>query len=75
VPRAGLRIHLIGLGCELQDDRLQLRSAYQLSPGEWVLIRPDGYIAAIVRSEQIGLLEGYLQTAGVHSSNSSSSSR
>ena len=65
-PRTGLRVHRIGLGCELQDDHLQLRSAYQLSPGEWVLVRPDGYLAAIVRSEQLGMLERYLQSAGVH---------
>ena len=63
--RAGLRVHRVGVGCELQDDRQQLRDGYGLVSGEWVLIRPDGYVAAIVRSEDVGMLENYLETVGV----------
>jgi 2-polyprenyl-6-methoxyphenol hydroxylase-like FAD-dependent oxidoreductase len=58
-PRRGLHIHTIGSGDELIDDAGHFAAAYALSPGEWVLVRPDGYIGAIVNSHEIDALETY----------------
>ena len=46
----GLHIHRIGNGCELEDDKAHFRDAYGLASGESILIRPDGYVGAIVAS-------------------------
>lgn len=64
-PRAGLHIHLIGAHGELIDDQGQFQDAYELAPGEWVLVRPDGYIGAIVSSGSIESLEAYLLQVGL----------
>ena len=31
----------------MEDDGGHLRDAYGLAPGEWVLVRPDGYVAGV----------------------------
>lgn len=64
-PRAGLRIHTFGSRGDLIDDREHFREAYGVSPGDWVLIRPDGYIGAIVASQQLAMLESYLDSWGL----------
>jgi 2-polyprenyl-6-methoxyphenol hydroxylase-like FAD-dependent oxidoreductase len=64
-PRQDLHIHHVGARHELSDDGGHLRDAYGLAPGEWVLVRPDGYVAAIFRSDQAGALEGYLKEVGL----------
>lgn len=57
-PRAGLRIHTTGVrGGHLGD-------AYTLSPGDWVLIRPDGYVALV--TAELTTVESYLDQAGLH---------
>ncbi len=56
-PRAGLRIHTFGARGDLIDAEGHFSSAYGLSPGDWVLVRPDGYIGAMLASEHLGLLE------------------
>ena len=38
---------------------------YSLDRGDWVLVRPDGYVGAIVTSEQIAALETYLENVGL----------
>jgi 2-polyprenyl-6-methoxyphenol hydroxylase-like FAD-dependent oxidoreductase len=48
-PREGLRIHKIGPDAELRDVDGHFRAAYGLSPGTWVLIRPDGYIRTVAK--------------------------
>ena len=68
-PRPGLRIHVLGAGGELSDDQGYFRDAYAATPDTWVLVRPDGYIAAIASSEDIGTLETYLQRVGLTSEN------
>jgi hypothetical protein len=36
-----------------------------LASGDWVLVRPDGYVGAMVASSEIDALETYLQTVGL----------
>ena len=62
--RAGLHIHCIGLGEELIDEGAHFRTAYTLSPGDWVLVRPDGYIGAFVNSQQTDALTRFLAEQG-----------
>jgi 2-polyprenyl-6-methoxyphenol hydroxylase-like FAD-dependent oxidoreductase len=64
-PRAGLRIHLFGPGGDLIDEGAYFRHAYTVSPGDWVLIRPDGYIGAIVGPEQTDALTHFLGEQGM----------
>jgi hypothetical protein len=64
-PRRGLRIHEVGVGRELSDEAGHLREAYGLAPGEWVLVRPDGYVGAIVAFEQAPTLDSYLAGVGL----------
>ncbi|MCF1464966.1 FAD-binding protein [Agrobacterium vitis] len=64
-PRRGLHIHTIGPHGDLVDDVGHFQDAYALTAGNWVLIRPDGYVGAIVSSEEITALEMYLQSVGL----------
>jgi hypothetical protein len=63
--RTGLRIHCIGPGDELIDDSGHFRNAYTVSSGDWVLVRPDGYIGAFVGSEQTDVLTRFLAEQGL----------
>lgn len=63
--RAGLHIHTFGPRGDLIDDRHHFRNAYGLAVGDWVLVRPDGYVGAIVSSEHLVELESYLAHVGV----------
>ncbi|MFI7695271.1 FAD-dependent oxidoreductase [Nonomuraea sp. NPDC049655] len=62
-PRRGLRIHVIG--DDILDTGGHVRSAYGLSPEQWALIRPDGYVAAVVGTAELGAIETYLDGVGV----------
>jgi 2-polyprenyl-6-methoxyphenol hydroxylase-like FAD-dependent oxidoreductase len=64
-PRPGLRIHAVGPRGDVIDDGDHVRAAYGLSPGDWVLVRPDGYVGAIVSSDYVQALEAYLQNVGL----------
>jgi 2-polyprenyl-6-methoxyphenol hydroxylase-like FAD-dependent oxidoreductase len=64
-PRAGLHIHRIGAGGDILDDHGHFRSFYNLEPGDRVLIRPDGYIGAIISSDHLDMLENYLCAVGL----------
>lgn len=66
-PRRGLHIHDVGAGHELSDDGGHFVGAYGLAPGEWVLVRPDGYVAAIFRTDEAGVLESYFKEVGIES--------
>ncbi|MET8144347.1 FAD-dependent oxidoreductase [Sphaerisporangium sp. NPDC005288] len=63
-PRAGLRVHTTGVRGEIVDSGGHLRDAYALSPGDWVLIRPDGYVALV--TADLTTVESYLNQAGMH---------
>jgi 2-polyprenyl-6-methoxyphenol hydroxylase-like FAD-dependent oxidoreductase len=57
--RAGMHIHTVGTHGELLDEHNHFRDAYEISPGDWVLIRPDGYVGAIVGSEELAALQSH----------------
>src|SRR6478609_5550384 len=59
--RAGLSIHRIG--GDIVDDQGLAREAYGLTPGDCVLVRPDGYIGAVTRDA--AALEQYLVAVGL----------
>jgi 2-polyprenyl-6-methoxyphenol hydroxylase-like FAD-dependent oxidoreductase len=63
--RPGLRIHIVGPHDELIDDAGHFAAAYALSPGDWVLVRPDNYLGAIVDSHQVDALESYFERVGL----------
>jgi 2-polyprenyl-6-methoxyphenol hydroxylase-like FAD-dependent oxidoreductase len=63
--RSGLHIHSIGPGGDFRDDGSHFRTAYAPQPGEWVLVRPDGYVGAIVGEGQARSLEDYFHAVGI----------
>jgi 2-polyprenyl-6-methoxyphenol hydroxylase-like FAD-dependent oxidoreductase len=64
-PRPGLRIHSFGSRGDLVDEGNCFRDTYGMSSGDWVLIRPDGYVGAIVTTRRIDALLDYLQRVGL----------
>jgi 2-polyprenyl-6-methoxyphenol hydroxylase-like FAD-dependent oxidoreductase len=64
-PRTGLHIHTLGPRGDILDEGGHIRDGYGLEPGTWVLVRPDGYIGAIVSSDERQALERYLAAVGV----------
>jgi 2-polyprenyl-6-methoxyphenol hydroxylase-like FAD-dependent oxidoreductase len=64
-PRPGLHVHTVGPRGDIFDEDRYLHDAYGLAPGDWVLVRPDGYIGAIVSSSEIQALETYLRSVGL----------
>lgn len=60
-PRAGLRVHTFGVRGDLVDDAGHFDAAYAPSPGDWFLVRPDGYIGAVVSTAHLDALEKYLR--------------
>jgi hypothetical protein len=64
-PRPGLRIHTIGARGDIVDEGGHIRDTYGLQPGDWVLIRPDGYVGAMVSSDERPALERYLEQVGI----------
>jgi 2-polyprenyl-6-methoxyphenol hydroxylase-like FAD-dependent oxidoreductase len=65
-PRPGLHIHTVGSSGDIIDESGYMRDVYVLASGDWVLVRPDGYVGAIVSSGEIGALKTYLQEVGLH---------
>ncbi|HUB49415.1 MAG TPA: FAD-dependent oxidoreductase [Acetobacteraceae bacterium] len=63
--RSGLHIHIIGPQGDLVDEGGHFSDAYAVSPGEWILIRPDGYVGAITASDNVSALERYLAEVGI----------
>ncbi|MGJ7555759.1 hypothetical protein ACSFBI_17315 [Variovorax sp. RB3P1] len=63
-PRSGLHVHAFGDRGDLRDDGGHFRNAYGLAAGDWVLVRPDGHVGAIVAGAQLEALERYLQGVG-----------
>ncbi|HEY4372785.1 MAG TPA: FAD-dependent oxidoreductase [Burkholderiales bacterium] len=59
-PRRRLRIHTTGQGGDLVDDAGHIARIYGLARGDWVLVRPDGYIGALVSGDPRAALESYL---------------
>lgn len=63
--RAGLHVHHFGKRGDLVDVHGHVGTAYGLRPGDIVLVRPDGYIGAIVASSNIDILWEYLDRVGL----------
>ena len=55
----------VGPRGDIVDEGGHLRDAYALLPGDWVLVRPDGYIGAIVSSGEIGSLADIPRNVGL----------
>ena len=66
-PRAHLHIHRVGVRGNIIDDGGHFRAAYGLAPETWVLVRPDGYVGAIVSADEVRVLSQYLNGLGLHS--------
>jgi 2-polyprenyl-6-methoxyphenol hydroxylase-like FAD-dependent oxidoreductase len=64
-PHPRLQIHIVGPHGDIIDDEGYFRDAYRLAPGEWVLVRPDGYVGAIIGADNVSALEQYLEQVGV----------
>jgi len=64
-PRPGLHIHRLGPQGDIVDEGGHVQDAYALAPGDWVLVRPDGYLGAIVGSDEVAALERYLGHIGL----------
>lgn len=64
-PRPGLRIHSVGPRGDVLDDQGHWQQAYAPALGDWLLIRPDGYIGAIINHNAVEALENYLQQIGL----------
>lgn len=62
--QVGLRVHTFGARGDLIDHRDCFRDAYGVPAGDWVLVRPDGYIGAIVASQELATLDSYLRNYG-----------
>jgi len=54
--RAGLEVHVIGRHGDLADKDQEFADTFGLQPGEWLLVRPDGYVAAVVEAACIDAL-------------------
>lgn len=63
--RYGLHIHVFGSRGDVVDHGDYVRQAYALTPGSWVLVRPDGYVGAIVSAGEIAALDEYLRNTGL----------
>lgn len=63
--RRGLHIHKVGAGSEYSDASGLFQEAYGLDPGDWILVRPDGYIGAIAASAEVEALESRLRGVGL----------
>jgi 2-polyprenyl-6-methoxyphenol hydroxylase-like FAD-dependent oxidoreductase len=64
-PRPGLHVHIIGRRGDIEDDGGHFRDAYGVSPGDWVLVRPDGYVGAVVGADSVPLVKQYLVEVGI----------
>jgi 2-polyprenyl-6-methoxyphenol hydroxylase-like FAD-dependent oxidoreductase len=62
-PREGLHVHAVGPNGDIVDDGGHIREAYGVRAGDWVLVRPDGYVGAIVSSPHAASLAAYLDRA------------
>lgn len=63
--RRGVRLVRTGQGGEFLDAHGDVATGYDLEPGDWVLVRPDGYVGATGSSGHIGEAETVLAAVGL----------
>jgi hypothetical protein len=63
--RKGLAVWRVGPAGELRDTAGEIAAAYDPDPGDWFLIRPDGYVGAIVSAGELAALETHLARLGL----------
>ncbi|SEN76356.1 2-polyprenyl-6-methoxyphenol hydroxylase [Sphingomonas gellani] len=63
--RPGLHVHAIGQRGDLADDAGEFQAAYGVEAGDRVLVRPDGYVGAIVSTDADAVLDAYLAQVGM----------
>ncbi|MCQ8781624.1 FAD-dependent oxidoreductase [Mangrovibrevibacter kandeliae] len=61
----GVRVVRIGADGDLRDDAGHFAAAYGLKRGSWMLIRPDGYVGAIVEAGEMDALDSYRNDVGL----------
>ena len=59
----GLRLHV--LGGDLKDADAQMARTYGMADGDALLIRPDGYVAALARREERAALAAHMARLGL----------
>lgn len=64
-PRRGLHIYRVGPTGDIVDAGGHVQAAYGLIAGDRVLVRPDGYVAAIFDKEDKASLDDYLAKMGL----------
>jgi 2-polyprenyl-6-methoxyphenol hydroxylase-like FAD-dependent oxidoreductase len=64
-PRPGLRVHTVGADGAFQDPDDTLGATYGLADGDLMLVRPDGYLAAILAAGDGAQLEAFLNRVGL----------
>ena len=64
--RVGLVTHSVGECGDVVDLHGHVRGGYDLSPGDCVLVRPNGYVGAFFRDGQTGAMERYFADAGLN---------
>ena len=63
--RPNLHIHAVGRGGDIDDAGGHVRDGYGITVGDVVLVRPDGYVGAIVSSEACDALDAYMARVGL----------
>lgn len=63
-PSAGLHIHSIASGMEIEDPQEQFARFYGLGEGAGALVRPDGYLAGVFARDQVAVLQEHLGRYG-----------
>ncbi|HTX48518.1 MAG TPA: FAD-dependent oxidoreductase [Caulobacteraceae bacterium] len=61
-----LAVRRVGERGELRDVFGDIAQAYDPDPGDWFLIRPDGYVGAIASAGETDCLREYLPKVGLH---------
>lgn len=62
---AGLHVHRIGGQGDYRDSDGVFQSAYGVTAGDWVLIRPDGYVGAVASAATAHLLRPVFGALGL----------
>jgi len=64
-PCPGMVVRRVGARGDLRDASGEIAQAYDPNPGDWFLIRPDGYVGAIVGPADTAQLCAYLPKVGL----------